>query len=145
MIAVALAKYLHAQGLLIYEPSRASGDAFIAQLPSSPDAAVAIVPYGGTPLPERGSLPWDEPTLQLLIRGVPDDPIGPHTLARRLYEALQGLHDVTLDEGGADEVYLAMARCLQTDPVHIGSDENRRHRYVVNLACHVRAQTTHRT
>lgn len=144
MIAVALAKYLDAQGLLTYEPSRGEGDCFIAQLPSDPDAAVMIMPYGANPLPEAGSLGWDEPTLQLMVRGAPDDPITPHATARALYDALQGLRYTMLDAGGDDEVFLVSAKCNQTSPVHIDRDENRRHRYAVNVALHVRAATTHR-
>lgn len=144
MIAVAMAKYLDAQGLLSYEPASATGDTFIGHLPSSPDVAVMVMPYDAEPLPERGSLPWDEPILQLMVRGAPDDPITPYATARALYEALQGLRYTTFDEGGDDQIFVVSARCLQSDAFHLDVDENRRHRYVVNVAVHVRAATAHR-
>ncbi len=144
MIEVALAKYLHGLGLVAYEPSSTSGDCFIDALPSSPEEAVMIKATGGPALPDGAWNPWDEPTVQILVRGS-EDPRGGKQVAQAIYDALQGLHNTTLDEGGADAVYLVSATAIQSAPAHIGRDENHRHLFSQNHALHVRADTPNRT
>jgi len=144
MIARALAKHLHAEGLVVYEPFGAGGNCFIQHLPDSPDEAVMIISTGGNPLGAATTYGWDEPTLQLMIRGAPDDPETPAATAQALYETLQGLRYRTLDEGGDDEVRLCVCSSLQTAPVNIGRDEKSRYRYTLNFALHVRMPTDNR-
>lgn len=144
MIEVALAVYLDAQGLVTYEPAGASGDCFIDALPSSPEAAVMIKATGGPALVDGAWNPWDEPTVQVLVRGS-EDPRSGKQVAQAIFDALQGLHNTTLDEGGADAVYLVSATAIQSAPAHIGRDDNGRHLFSQNHALHVRADTPNRT
>lgn len=143
MIEVALAVYLDAQGLVVYEPAGVTGDCFIDALPSSPEAAVMVKATGGLALEDGAWNPWDEPTVQVLVRS-PGLRAGAER-ARAIYAALQGLHNTTLDPAGADAVYLITATAIQSAPAHIGRDENGRHLFSQNFALHVRADTVHRT
>lgn len=143
MIACALAKWLTAEALVAYT-EEAGGDCFLEHLPDSPDAAIMLLSTGGNPLPASDTFGYDEPTVQLMVRGAPLDPLGPAERALSLYDALQGLRYVTLDAGGEDEVRLIEARSSQTAPVALGSDEKDRYRFSLNFAFHVRALTQHR-
>ncbi len=144
MISRALAKHLHAAELAVYAPNDAAGNCFLEHMPASPDAALMILSTGGNPTPAASTWGYDEPTLQLLVRGAPNDPATPQAWARELYSATQGLRYVTLDAGGPDEVFLVLCSSPQTAPVNIGSDEKGRYRYSLNLALHVRAASEHR-
>ncbi len=143
MISRAFAKHMDAAGLVVYRPA-AGGDCFLEHLPDAPDEAVAVYSTGGNPLPAAATQGYDEPTLQLLVRGAPEDPESPKARADGLYAALQGLRYVWLDEGGVDAVFLVACSSPQTAPVGIGTDERGRQRYSLNFALHVRALTGHR-
>ena len=143
MITRALAKYLDAAGLVSYEPA-GLGDCFLEHLPDTPDAAVMLLSTGGNPLGAATTYGWDEPTVQVMVRGVAEDPETPQAAAQALYDALQGLRYVTLDAGGDDEVRLCSCSSLQTAPFNLGRDEKGRYRFTLNFALHVRALTEHR-
>ena len=143
MIACALAKQLASQGLVTYSEA-AGGDCFLEHLPDAPDAAVMVRSTGGNPLAAQATWGYDEPTLQLLVRGAPNDPTTPLERTQALYGTLQGLRYATLDSGGPDEVFLIVCTSLQTAPAGVGPDEKSRYRYSLNLALHVRSLTAHR-
>ena len=143
MISRALAKWLDARSLLTYREGP-GGDCFLEHLPDAPDEAVQVLSTGGNPVPAAATSGYDEPTVQLLVRGEPGDPIGPQLRAATLYGALQGLRYVVLDEGGSDEVHLTLCSSIQTAPAAVGADEKGRYRYSLNFALHVRALTEHR-
>ena len=143
MISRALAKYLDDETLVTYTTA-SGGDCFLEHLPDAPDAAVMILSTGGNPTPAAATWGYDEPTVQLMVRGAPNDPTTPQARAVALYGELQGLRYTVLDEGGADEVSLIVCESLQTAPVNIGTDHRNRYRYTLNFALHVRALTTHR-
>lgn len=142
MLAVAVAKYLHATGVVVFDETGTTGDAFIGKLPSTPDDAVALTPSGG--LPTNSHHGYDEPTLQIRARSGAYDPRPAYLRLRQIYDALVGLHAVTLDFGGDDEVYVVRTVALQSDPAPIGPDENDRPEYVLNFAFRIRSLTTHR-
>ncbi len=144
MIARALAKHLDAVGLVRYDATGATGDVFLEHLPDAPDEALMVLSTGGNPLGPAATYGWDEPTVQLMVRGAPDDPETPAAAAQELYDALQGLRYVTLDPGGEDEVRLCSCSSLQTAPFNLGRDEKGRYRFTLNFALHVRALTEHR-
>lgn len=144
MIARALAKHLHAAALVTYDPTGATGNVFLEHLPDAPDEALMVLSTGGNPLGAAATYGWDEPTVQLMVRGAPDDPQTPASAAQELYDALQGLRYVTLDPGGEDEVRLCVCESLQTGPYNIGRDEKGRYRFTLNFALHVRRPTEHR-
>ena len=144
MISRALAKYLDAESLATYRPE-GGGDCFPERdFPDDPDEAVRIISTGGNPTTAAATWGYDEPTVQLLVRGEVDDPEGPLLRAEALYAALQGLRYATLDSGGEDEVFVVVTSSPQTAPVNIGTDERSRYRFSLNFALHVRALTAHR-
>jgi hypothetical protein len=144
VISRALAKWLDAAELVTYDPTGTSGDCFLEHLPDAPDAAVMVLSTGGNPLRAAATYGWDEPTVQLMVRGGPEDPETPAASAQELYDELQGLRYVTLDPGGEDELRLCLCSSLQTAPFNLGRDEKARYRYTLNFALHVRRVTTHR-
>jgi len=143
MISRALAKYLTDAGLVTYTTA-AGGDCFPERLPDTPDAAVMILSTGGNPTPAAATWGYNEPTVQIMVRGAPNDAATPQARAVALYGALQGLRYVLLDEDGDDEVSLIVCESMQTAPANIGTDHRNRYRYTLNFALHVRALTTNR-
>lgn len=144
MISRALAKHLHSAGLVVYDPAGAGGNCFLEHLPDAPDAAVMVLSTGGNPTPAAATWGYDEPTVQLMVRGLPNDPITPQAHAQALYKALQGLRYVVLDEGGEDETRLIVTESPQSAPYNLGQDEKSRYRFVLNFALHIRALTAYR-
>lgn len=144
MIARALAKHLDAVGLVRYDATGATGDVFLEHLPDAPDEALMVLSTGGNPLGPAATYGWDEPTVQVMVRGVAEDPETPQATAQAIYDELQGLRYVTLDAGGDDEVRLCSCSSLQTAPFNLGRDEKGRYRFTLNFALHVRALTEHR-
>lgn len=139
--AVALARYLSGRSLVIYDEVGTGGNCFVNRLPAQPNEAVMVKQTGGHPVPAGGSLGYDEPTLQLLVRGTRDPRVG-DALAQSLYDELQGFRGV-LDPAG-ENIYVARCLAAQSAPVHIGTDENERHLYSLNFALHIRHITQHR-
>jgi hypothetical protein len=143
VIAAAVAHYMHSLGLVDLRED-AGGDCFVQrQLPPDPDEAVSVTAYGANPVEGDWMLGYDEPTVQVHIRGT-DDPRTAESRAGAVYAAWQGLAHTTLAADTDDEVRLILATCQQTGPVYLGTDDLGRHEFVVNLALHVRAQTAHR-
>lgn len=141
MIAVAVARYLDELGIVTFDETGVTGDCFIANMPTGPNEAVALTPSGGIPTDSHHG--YDEPTLQARVRSTTDPRPG-YVRARRIYSALVGLHAVTLDGGGDDEVYVIRTTAQQSDPASIGVDDVGRHEFVVNFAFRIRSRTTHR-
>lgn len=142
MIAAALAIYLHSLGLVDYQDDL-GGDCFVHRLPATPDEVVAVTAYGANPIAGSETLGYDEPTLQLHVRGTTDPRTG-EARAQNIYGEMQGLSHVTMAPGTADEVRIISCICPQTGPVYLGADKSGRHEYVVNVALHIRNQTAHR-
>jgi len=143
MTSRALAKYLTTAGLVTYTTA-AGGDCFPERLPDTPDAAVMILSTGGNPTPAAATWGYDEPTVQIMVRGAPNDYATPQARAVSIYGALQGPRYIYLDPGGPDEVFVIVCESMQTAPVNIGTDLKNRYRYTLNFALHIRSLTTHR-
>lgn len=132
-----LARHLEALGLLEYDPDGITGDTFIGTMPSRPDAAVALTIYGG---PESDSkLGWDEPSVQVRVRGGPDPRVSFNRCAA-IRSELHGLGPVTLPDG----TFLQLCIANQSAPGPIGADDNGRHEHVCNFRAEVRSVTAHR-
>ena len=141
-VAIAFGRDAHTAGLLTYDDDGVSGNCFVNRLPDAPHLAVMVKQTGGHFLMDGKALGYDEPTLQLLVRGTKDPSTGA-ALAQSLYDHYHGLHGVTLDPTG-EAVRLIDCTCLQSGPVHIGTEESGRHLYSLNLALHVRNATPNR-
>lgn len=142
-LEAALAKRLDAQVAgLVYDPAGVSGNVFIATMPSDPDQAVMVMPTGGTGNGTRQAV--DERTVQILVRGPRFDPRPGLVTARAIYSALDCLDLTTIDDGGADQVFIHSITALQSDPIPLGVDENDRHEWSLNFAVRIPVPTTHR-
>lgn len=144
-LTVALARYLEVQGLVDFDEAGVAGNTFVDTLPSGPDLAVGLFSSGGVPWAGHGSLPTDEPTVQVRVRSERYDPRPGLQLAWDIYHALVGMTATVLDPGGDAEVYVHRCLALQTGPTSIGQDENQRPEFTINLALRVRAPSAHRT
>lgn len=142
MITVAVARHLDQLGLVTFDETGATGDAFHATMPASPNAAVAIMP--GQPSPQLTKAPTDLPAVQILVRGDPHDSRTPFDKAAAIYSALNVLDHTTLDAGGTDEVYVIGCTAAQSGPVWLGQDANRRHEFALNFDMRTQAPTAHR-
>lgn len=126
MIGTALAEWLDAEGLVTYEPAGVGGDIFVDTTPSTPDEAVVIFHTGGGP--GDFAHPYDGVTVQLMVRGSADPRVS-HARAQGLYDAIHGLGHTLLPDG----TRLLSAIALQAAPISLGTDENGRHRHVINV------------
>lgn len=142
MIALAVARYLHAEGVVDFRQHASGGDAFVGHMPSTPDAAVAVMP--GPPGPQPTKAPTDLPAVQILVRGRGHDITGPEARAQLIYDRLAALDNVTLDPGGDAEAHVVGITPAQSGPIWIGQDANQRHEWSLNFDLRVHHPTSHR-
>lgn len=116
----------------------AGGNIFTEALPQQPDAAIVIKSFGGGA--PSSLLPYNEASLQILIRG-DEDPGTAIALWDALFSVLHGAPKQTLPDG------TILISCLVTQgaPVNIGPDVNGRHRLSMNIAVEVVNFTANRT
>lgn len=129
---------LHLAGLGLVEFPSQGGEwsLFVGKLPDSPDNALVVVPTGGNPVLGSSALPYDEPTVQVLVRG--SDFAGAYSKAAQVYGALQG------HSGQLGDVEVVLCYSGQTDAVWIGQDDAGRDEFTLNFALHMQAATTNR-
>lgn len=138
-IAAYLATIVYAAGpggkLLKFDATGVTGDTFSDHMPSSPDDAVYITTHGGPEASDK--LGYDEPNLQLIVRGVVSDPRAARARAQAIYNTLHGLGPVTLSDG------TRLISCVgaQSGPVPIGADEPGRYEFSLNFRTEIRALT----
>jgi len=137
MLEIQLAYYLDDQGVLTFDESGTSGDTFINVLPSSPDEAIGIYSEGG-PGPSPKFIE-DERDVQFLCRGT-QDPRPAFNNADNIYNELQGLSNITT----SDSTRILLVDAQQSGPIHIGKDDNNRHRYSLNFRVEYENSTKHR-
>lgn len=133
-----IAQYLDAQGVGDYEPDSAGGSIYVQKLPQTPDEAIGIFASGG--FEASGVWGYDNPTVNVQVRGAPHDPVGALAKARAVYSALHGFHMATLPDG----TFVINCRGIQSGPVSLGPDENDRFRFSLNFQLEVRNVTEHR-
>lgn len=132
-----IARHLHLKNLLAYDPDGSGGDTFLDDMPSGPDAAVAITSYQ-TGVEPDSLLPYDEPRIQVRTRDT--DPTAARTRCASIYSELHGLGPVDLPDG----TRLILVVALQGGPTAIGKDQNGRMEYVANFRAEHRTPSAHR-
>lgn len=142
MIAVAIAKHIDANVSGITRSNTAGGNLFLGRMPDKPDEAVAVMPQPGLPQLDRS--PTDLPTVQVLVRGAKRTPMSGYERARAIYDALNCLDGVLLDEGGDDEVFVIGCTAVQSDPIPLGPDATERPEWSLNFQLITHQPTTHR-
>jgi hypothetical protein len=146
VFALSLARYLDAQGLGIYDEMDARSDIHVGrQPPKSPANVIMVNPTGGVPVLAGGSRPYDEPTVQLLVRSACREDVAGLRRAQGLHDALHGLHGVTFDASGDDPVYVVRVLAQQSAPIAAGVDGEGRSLWSINLAARVRNSTANRS
>ncbi|MCX4540499.1 minor capsid protein [Streptomyces sp. NBC_01565] len=133
-----LALYLHERGLVTYVPDGTGGDLFMEGMPSTPDVCVVLTCYGG---PEPDSLlPYDQPRVQVRVRGTTDPRVSRRRL-KAIRSHLLGLGPAILPDG----TNVISCNALQAAPESLGADDNRRHEHVCNFEFEIRETTVHRS
>lgn len=135
MVATAVARWLHDQGLGVYAPDGTSGDVFVDTLPSGPDEALAVMTTGGAAVAGGQQWRWATPSVQLLARGTTDPRLS-HGRLQKVVDALPTLAHTTWTQD-TDTLRIVGARAVQGEPVRVGPDDNGRHRHSLNLSLDV--------
>lgn len=140
MIAAAVAKYLMAQGLVIYDETLPTADCFIATLPAEPDNVVMLRPIPGR-RPEV-KFGYDYPSLQVWVRDT--DYRRGEERANNIYAELQSLRTIDLDVDGPDAVRLLDCQAGTSGPAYLNTDDNGRHEWSMNFDLSITLPTAHR-
>ncbi|WP_433067449.1 minor capsid protein [Dactylosporangium sp. CS-033363] len=115
-----------------------SGDIYPMVLPATPDECLAVTFSAGR---ESDSvLPFDEPRLQVRVRGPRNDVYAPEDRAAAIYSRLHGLGGIRLP-GGTRLVGLYGS---QGGGFPMGQDADGRMEFVINFRADVRRATFHR-
>lgn len=129
-ILEAVGDYLQAEGY-----GTQGTDIFLAVMPETPDACVAVYENAGNrPEFTMGSAPWavDRPLIQVICRGARSD----YPTTRNTAEAIRALL------GSVMNTTLSSVPILRIEPqgsvVPMGEDENQRPMVSVNFECMVR-------
>lgn len=133
-----IARYLDANGLVDYDPTGATGDCFLEAMPQTQagDLAVVLTLYDG--MEADSKLPYDEPRLQVRVRGTPDPRVS-RARAQGIYSQLNGLGPIQLPDG----TRLQLCYAMQT-PASMGIDSLGRHEHTTNYQVEIVAPTVHR-
>ena len=116
--------------LATYAEANSFQHVFRYEMPPTPDAAIAIKPYGGRPGEhEFGTAPivWEFPRLQVTVRGAPGDTVEPHTRAADLAALYGAVQLITL----SNVVYRGLT--VLQPPFWLMKDANNRHTFVFNV------------
>ena len=128
MIITEIAQYLHDNGLGIYSPNGVDGNIFLEFMPDEPDEAICLHSTGG--MAADVATPITRPTVQVIVRGNTDS-LAVAAIAESIHDALNNLHSMRFTMDGE---YILLCQCRQSEPTHVGVDENGRHEYSINLA-----------
>lgn len=126
----ALSQFLDDEGLGVY---RVPGSVFAADewaivlegMAPTPDKVICVTQYEG--IEADSSLPWDEPRVQIRVRGNRDS-MTSRDRAQLIYDLLNGLGPQTLST-----VHLQLVIGLGSGPSALGQDQNMRFEHVVNF------------
>lgn len=115
------------------------GTIFHTILPATPDVAMAAALYGGDESDSKNG--WDEPSIQVRVRGLSTDSRVAEQRAQAVWDALHGLGRRYLTPGGT---WLQLVICRNGGPVYIGRDSNGRHEFTVNAGVDLDRPTPNR-
>ncbi|MEU9606152.1 minor capsid protein [Streptomyces sp. NPDC048057] len=133
-----IAQHLAARGIVQYDPTGVTGNCFLESMPSAPDTVVVLTLYDDGTEPDS-LLPYDEPRMQVRVRGGRDPRVS-RALCSRIRSELHGLGPVVLPDGTT----LILAVALSGAPGSLGVDANQRHEHVANFRLEIRNPTAHR-
>lgn len=124
MIIEEARKFIAANGLGAFDPDGGNVDVFLEVMPDGddvPDEAICLYSTGGEPDAGAGI---GKPGFQLIVRGRD---------LTQLMERAKALRALFNNQYGtqfcADGTDVLICRCQQSEPMHIGIDDNGRHEY----------------
>lgn len=133
-----IAELLEELELGTYDPDGGGGDIFLAAMPDSPHLAISLTRQPGA---ESDALfSYDEPIIQVTVRGHPSGPVTGEALAEAVYSALHGLGSRRLAGGS----WLVLSVGTQGGPIYGGRDASGRDEWIVNLRMEVHRTTANR-
>ncbi|MFE2019888.1 minor capsid protein [Streptomyces sp. NPDC059499] len=133
-----VAQHLTNLGIVDYDPDGTAGNCFLESLPSRPGVAVALTIYDAANESDS-RLGYDEPRLQVRVRGGPDPSVS-RLLCKQIRDELHGLGPITLPDG----TLLILSIALQAAPASMGKNANDEHEHICNFRQEIRDVTTHR-
>ena len=133
-----IAEYLDSQGLLTYDPNGVTGDTFIDLMPSKPDNAIAVLT--GVPRPGSVKHGYDQPAVQIIVRGKRDPRIAKQR-TQDIYDELQGFSSGVFVTG---VIWVVSCMAAQSGPIRLGVDDNNRHEFSLNFDLEVKNDTKYR-
>jgi hypothetical protein len=133
-----VARLLAQLGLGTYDDTGGTGNIFLTQSADSPDVALTVARYGG--IESDSLLGYDQPTLQIRVRGTDADASAPEALAQQIYDQLHGMMQRVLPGG----TYLVLCIGTNGGPVYIGPDLKNRFEWTVNFRMEIRNQSAQR-
>jgi hypothetical protein len=126
-IGLSLAKYIGTLGIAGVNYSETSDSTLVMNdMPSRPDHCITVVDTGG--YEGDSKLPYDPTHVQLIFRS-DQNPTWAYDTWDAVYAKMHGLRNVVLDDGTL--IVWCLAR--QANPVSIGTDDNDRHMFTMNL------------
>lgn len=134
---VQIAKYLDSKGVGVFDEVGTNGTIYISFIPQMPDAVIGIFSTGGAIA--DGKIPYDLPTVQIIVRDT--NPAAGFEKGKEIYNLLHGFHHDYFIAGGN---WVLNCRGIQSQPIHIGRDENERHEYSLNFELEIENHTINR-
>lgn len=125
---------------LRFDADGPTGNVFTLDMPASPDLAVLIKASGGEQVP--GLVAVAEPAVQIIARAATLDDV--EQLAAEIHSALDCLDNVELAPGTPDAVWVHGITAVQSHPIDMGIDENRRPERSLNFDTSILLATTNR-
>lgn len=126
-----MAEFLDNQGLGTFDINTSNGDIYVMTMPSSPDDIICLYQRGG--LVADGKLGYDNPKIQIMVRGV--QLITTQQKAQDVYNIFQGFHGKSFITNG-----IHIVNCIgeQSAPNFIGKDTNRRFEFSLNFTLEIK-------
>jgi hypothetical protein len=122
-----VAALLEELGLGNYESTGTGGDIFLLAMPATPDAALVLSRLPGAESDAR--LPYDEPVVQIRVRGIAKNAVAAEAKAQAVYDAVHGLGNRRLP----GNTWLVSSVGTQAGPVYVGRDAGDRDEWSVAL------------
>lgn len=133
-----IAQLLNNLSIGVYDTIGTTGDIYLTSAADTPDNAIAVARYGGA---ESDSLlGWDEPSVQVRVRGDNVDPRLPERRAQQVYDALHGMASRRLPLG----TWLVLCVGTNGGPAYMGNDLKGRYEFVCNFRLEVRNASINR-
>lgn len=111
-----------------FDATGVTGTIFCEVLPPTPDECIMIRATGGSESDLK--LPYDEQTVQVLVRGLETALLATQVLAQGIYDLMHGYAGAAFVSGG---LWIVLCAGQQGGPVYIGQDDNGRHEYSLNF------------